>query len=98
MCASVTVCIPSVRARTRCVCVCVRVAVCLTWPCGPIMGLLVLCGGGCACGDGCEPGGPFKREEGDERCTDGLPVRPAAAEALAQTHPTNTQDTNSLTH
>lgn len=70
--------------------VCVRVAVCLTWPCGPIMGLLALCGGGCACGDGCEPGGPFKREEGDERCTDGLPVRPAAAEALAQTHTTQT--------
>lgn len=30
----------------------------LTWPCGPIMGLLGLCGGGCECGDGCDPGGP----------------------------------------
>lgn len=28
------------------------------WPCGPIMGLLGLCGGGCECGDGCDPGGP----------------------------------------
>lgn len=80
----VCVCVEGVSKDTECVCVC------LTWPCGPIMGLLVLCGGGCACGDGCEPGGPFKREEGDERCTDGLPVRPAAAEALhkhtTQTH------------
>lgn len=73
--------------------VCVRVAVCLTWPCGPIIGLLALCGGGCACGDGCEPGGPFKREEGDERCTEGLPVRPAAAGALTQTPTTNTLKT-----
>ena len=40
---------------------------CLTWPWGPIMGLLGLCGGGCAWGDCWEPGGPFKKEERCQR-------------------------------
>lgn len=39
----------------------------LTWPWGPIMGLLGLCGGGCAWGDCWEPGGPFKKEERYQR-------------------------------
>lgn len=34
----------------------------LTCPWGPIMGLLGLCGGGCACGEGWDPGGPWWRK------------------------------------
>ena len=35
----------------------------LTCPCGPIMGLLGLWGGGCVWGEGWDPGGPWKKSK-----------------------------------